>query len=297
MKKIIALAMVLAMFAALAVACDTSSGDLTSINDYVAPNYTVTTDTGIFTYEEGEGNAVTIVKYVGKAEPPDVVVPEKIIVKSNDEHSTNEDNERIVTAIGANAFYYCTAMTSVSLPATVESIGSWAFAGCTALTEMTLPDAVKTIGAGAFHGCTGLTSIKLSSELVEIKEHAFYGCNKLASINLPAKLQIIGTAAFFGCQGLSELTVPASVNVIGDMAFYQCNHLTSIDLTAMSTAEGSVELGDYIFWSEYKDVIQAPAEGPVKEYVDKIVISGVGEEVTTKSEETTPEEDTTEAAE
>lgn len=296
MKKIIALAMVLAMFAVL-VACDASSGDLTSINDYVAPNYTVTTDTGIFTYEEGEGNAVTIVKYVGKAEPHAVVVPEKIIVKSTDEHSTNEDNERIVTAIGANAFYYCTAMTSVTLPATVESIGSWAFAGCTALTEIELPDAVTTIGAGAFHGCNQLTSIKLSAELVEIKEHAFYGCNKLASINFPAKLQIIGTAAFFGCQSLTELTIPASVNMISDMAFYQCNHLTTIDMSAMSQEDGSVELGDYIFWSEYKAIIQAPAAGPVKEYVDKIVISGVGEEETTKGEETQPEEETTEAAE
>lgn len=296
MKKIIALAMVLAMFALL-VACDTSSGDLTSINDYVAPNYTVTTDAGIFTYEEGEGNAVTIVKYVGKAEPHDVVVPEKIIVKSNDEHSTNEDNERIVTAIGANAFYYCTAMTSITLPKTVESIGSWAFAGCTGLTQVELPDAIKTIGTGAFHGCTELTSIKLSSELVEIKEHAFYGCKKLAAVNFPAKLQIIGTAAFFGCQSLTELTIPASVNAIGDMAFYQCNHLTSIDMSAMSTEKDSVLLGDYIFWSEYKDMIQAPAEGPVKEYVDKIVISGVGEEETTKGTETTPEEETTEAAE
>lgn len=296
MKKIIALAMVLAMFALL-VACDTSSGDLTSINDYVAPNYTVTTDTGIFTYEEGEGNAVTIVKYVGKAEPHDVVVPEKIIVKSNDEHSTNEDNERIVTAIGANAFYYCTAMTSITLPKTVESIGSWAFAGCTGLTRVELPDAIKTIGAGAFYGCNQLTSIKLSAELVEIKEHAFSYCNKLASINFPAKLQIIGSAAFFGCQSLTELTIPASVNAIGDMAFYQCNHLTSIDMSAMSTEKDSVLLGDYIFWSEYKDMIQAPAEGPVKEYVDKIVISGVGEEETTKGTETTPEEETTEAAE
>ena len=296
MKKIIALAMVLAMFALL-VACNTSSGDLTSINDYVAPNYTVTTDTGIFTYEEGEGNAVTIVKYVGKAEPHDVVVPEKIIVKSNDEHSTNEDNERIVTAIGANAFYYCTAMTSITLPKTVESIGSWAFAGCTGLTQVELPDAIKTIGAGAFHGCTELTSIKLSSELVEIKEHAFYGCKKLAAVNFPSKLEIIGTAAFFGCQSLTELTIPASVNAIGDMAFYQCNHLTSIDMSAMSTEKDSVLLGDYIFWSEYKDMIQAPAEGPVKEYVDKIVISGVGEEETTKGTETTPEEETTEAAE
>lgn len=296
MKKIIALAMVLAMFACLA-ACDASSGDLTSINDYVAPNYTVTTDTGIFTYEEGEGNAVTIVNYVGKAEPHAVVVPEKIIVKSNDEHATAEDNERIVTAIGANAFYYCTAMTSVTLPATIESIGSWAFAGCTGLTSIELPDAVTTIGAGAFHGCSALTSVKLPAELVEIKEHAFYGCNKLAAVDFPAKLQIIGTAAFFGCQGLTALTLPASVIAVGDMAFYQCNHLATIDLSAMSVEEGSVEMGDYIFWSEYKDLIQAPASGPVKEYVDKIVLSGVGEEVTTKGEETTPEEESTEAAE
>ena len=294
MKKIIALAMVLAMFACL-VACDAGSGDLTSINDYVAPNYTFTTDTGIFTYQEGEGNAISIVGYIGKAEPHAVVVPEKITVKSTDENATAEDNERIVTAIGANAFYYCTAMTSVSLPATIESIGSWAFAGCTGLTEITLPDAVTSIGAGAFHGCNKLTSIKLSANLQEIKEHAFYGCSKLTAIDFPANLQSIGTAAFFGCQGLTTLTVPAGVNYIGDMAFYQCNHLTAIDLSAMSEAEGSVELGDYIFWSELKDLITVPAAGPVKEYVDKIVISGVGEEVTTKGEETTPEEDTTEA--
>lgn len=305
MKKIIAVAMVLAMFACL-VACDSSSGDLTSIHDYVAPDYTFTTDTGVFTYQEGEGNAVTIVSYIGKAEPHDVVLPEKIIVKSNDEHATDEDNERIVTAIGKNAFYYCTAMTSISLPATIESIGDWAFAGCTGLTEITLPDAVTSIGAGAFHGCNQLTSIELSDELLEIKDHAFYGCNKLASVTFPQKLQTIGIAAFFGCQGLTTLTFPASVAAIDDMAFYQCNHLTAIDMSAMSVATGKednadeltvVVLGDYIFWSELQEIIATPESGPVKEYVESIVISGVGEEVTTKGEETQPEEETTEAAE
>ena len=292
MKKILAVVMVLAMFAAL-VACEASKGDLTSINDYVAPNNTQVSDTGIFTFEEAGGNTAVITGYVGKAEPHAVVIPEKVTVSSvEDEDANDEDNIRTIVGIADNAFYYCTAMTSVQIPATVETIGKWAFAGCIGLTEIKLPDAVTSIGEGAFHGCDQLTSIDMPAELLSIGDFAFYGCSGLTSIELPAKLTTIGSAAFFGCQGLTALTFPASVKEIGDMAFYKCNYLTAIDMSAISTEKNSVELGEYIFWSKLQSVITAPAEGPVKEYVDNIVDSGIGGE-----EVTDTEEETTEAAE
>lgn len=290
MKKILAVAMVLAMFVAL-VACEGSSGDLTSINDYVAPNYTYVTDTGYFTFEEAGGNTALITGYVGKAEPHAVVVPSSVTIASLDGEDTNdEENVRTIVGIADNAFYYCTAMTSVEIPGTIETIGKWAFAGCTGLTSIKLPDAVQSIGEGAFHGCDQLTSVDMPASLTSIGSFAFYGCSALTAIELPAKLTTIGSAAFFGCQGLTELTFPASVVEIGDMAFYKCNHLTAIDMSAMQTAENSVDLGDYIFWSKLQSAITAPAEGPVKEYVDNIVDSGIGAEDTT-------EEETTEAAE
>lgn len=290
MKKILAVVMVLAMFAAL-VACEASKGDLTSINDYVAPNYTYVTDTGYFTFEEAGGNTAVITGYVGKAEPHAVVVPASVTIASLEGVDANdEDNVRTIVGIADNAFYYCTAMTAVELPATIETIGKWAFAGCTGLTAIKLPDAVKSIGEGAFHGCDKLTSVDMPASLISIGDFAFYGCSALTSVELPSKLTTIGSAAFFGCQGLTELTFPATVAEIGDMAFYKCNSLTAIDMSAMNTAENSVVLGDYIFWSKLQSVIATPASGPVKEYVDNIVDSGIGAEETT-------EQETTEAAE
>ena len=286
MKKILAVAIVLVMLVAM-VACEASKGDLTSINDYVAPNFTYTTDTGYFTFAEAGGNTAVITGYVGKAEAHAVVVPAEVTVASLDENVHNEDNVRKIVGIADNAFYYCTAMTSVTIPEGIETIGDWAFAGCISLTEIVLPDTVTEIGEGAFHGCTNVTSFTFSKNLTKIDDFAFYGCTGLTEIALPESLVEIGTAAFFGCQGLTALTLPASTTIVGDLAFYQCNHLASIEIK--TTAE-EIEFGNYIFWSELKDIIVAPEGSKAAEYVEKIVISGVGEEVTTKGEETTEAE-------
>ena len=294
MKKILAAAIVLVMLVAM-VACETSQGDLTSINDYVAPNYTYVTETGTFTFAEAGGNTAVITGYVGKAEAHAVVIPAEVTVASLDKNVSDEDNVRKIIGIDTRAFYYCTAMTSVTIPEGIQTIGAWAFAGCTGLTEIVLPNSVVSIGEGAFHGCDKLASITLSENLTKIDNFAFYGCNGLTAIQLPETLVEIGSAAFFGCQGLTTLNIPAATTIIGDLAFYQCNHLTEIKIN--TTAE-NIEFGEYIFWSELKSVITAPEGSKAAAYVDAIVISGVGEEITTKGEQTTePEEQTTEAAE
>ncbi|MBO7295794.1 MAG: leucine-rich repeat protein, partial [Clostridia bacterium] len=138
MKKILAVAIVLVMLVAM-VACEASKGDLTSINDYVAPNYTYVTETGTFTFAEAGGNTAVITGYVGKAEPHAVVIPAEVTVASLEENAKNDDNVREIVGIADNAFYYCTAMTSVTVPNTIQTIGKWAFAGCTGLSEIVLP--------------------------------------------------------------------------------------------------------------------------------------------------------------
>ncbi len=287
MKKILAVAIVLVMLVAM-VACDSSQNDLTSINEYVAPNYTYVTETGTFTFAEAGGNTAVITGYVGKAEPHAVDIPSQVTVASLDESVNEKDNVRNIVGIADNAFYYCTAMTSVTIPDSIETIGDWAFAGCTGLSEIVIPDEVVSIGEGAFHGCTTLTSVTFSKSLTKIGNFAFYGCKGLTSIALPETLTEIGSAAFFGCQGLTELDIPAATTIIGDLAFYQCNHLTRISI---NTTSENIEFGDYIFWSELKSVITTQPGTKAAEYVEKIVISGVGEEITEE------EETTTEAAE
>jgi hypothetical protein len=62
-----------------------------------------------------------------------------------------------VATIGGNAFFGCTALTSVSLPSATTFVFS-AFFGCTALTSVSLPSAT-TIGSNTFRDCPNLTAV------------------------------------------------------------------------------------------------------------------------------------------
>ena len=75
-------------------------------------------------------------KYFGE-----VVIPESV------EH---EGAAYSVTSIGESAFYYCSFLTSVTIPNSVTSIGESAFYKCSRLTSVTIPNSVTSIGDHAF---------------------------------------------------------------------------------------------------------------------------------------------------
>ena len=61
-----------------------------------------------------------------------------------------------VTSVSKRAFYGCTALTKVTVPASVSDIGFWAFRDCTGLTEATILNPDCVIGDGdndVFQGC------------------------------------------------------------------------------------------------------------------------------------------------
>ena len=89
-----------------------------------------------------------------------------------------------VTTIGENAFYQCTRLTAINLPASVTSIGIAAFSGCTELTTFTIPASVTHIGRSAFWGCNHLTSLTILSEVISFGDYAFISCTGLMSIKL-----------------------------------------------------------------------------------------------------------------
>ena len=55
--------------------------------------------------------------------------------------------------IGSYAFYDCSGLTSLNLPAGITSIGGEAFEDCSGLTSLNLPAGITEIGFGAFWGC------------------------------------------------------------------------------------------------------------------------------------------------
>ena len=64
-----------------------------------------------------------------------------------------------ITSIVDSAFFCCTGLTSIKLPASLTSIGYWAFYGCSGLTSIELPASLNTIIVEGFSCCTGLTSV------------------------------------------------------------------------------------------------------------------------------------------
>lgn len=97
-----------------------------------------------------------------------------------------------VTSIGANTFFQCHNLTSVTIPNSVTSIGAEAFYFCDGLTSVTIGNSVTSIGFNAFYACTGLTSVTIPNYVTSIGAQAFLQCYSLTSVTIPNSVTSIG---------------------------------------------------------------------------------------------------------
>ncbi len=133
-----------------------------------------------------------------------------------------------VESIKDYAFYGCTSLSSVVIPGSVASIGAAAFKDCESLAAITLPEKVTSISQSTFENCKKLESVSISTGLASIGESAFKGCETLTSIPLTDKVASIAKSTYEGCIALTSVSIPASITEIGDNAFAGCTALTSI---------------------------------------------------------------------
>ena len=148
-----------------------------------------------------------------------VAIPEEV---------TYMNRTRKVTSIGYLAFYYCSGLTSVTIPNSVTSIGSEAFYKCSGLTSITIPNSVTSIEYATFSGCSGLTSVTIPNSVTSIGSEAFYKCSRLTSITIPNSVTSIGREAFYKCSCLTSVTIGSGVTSIGGSAFYDCSGLKKV---------------------------------------------------------------------
>ena len=160
------------------------------------------------------------------------------------------------------AFYGCTSLTSIEIPASVQTIGKAAFQECTKLATVkfeagslleTLEGYSGSLYYGAFYGCTSLTSIEIPASVQTIGAATFQGCSRLADVKFEegSKLSAIeGYCCGYGCYGaflgcpLITIDIPASVQTIGEAAFQECTKLATVRFEHNSQLK-SIEGGYY----------------------------------------------------
>ena len=173
-----------------------------------------------------------------------------------------DEVECSVTSIGESAFYWCSGLTSVTIPGSVTSIGNFAFYKCSGLTSVTIPNSVTSIGHCAFSGCSGLTSVTIPNSVTSIGYDAFSGCSGLTSITIPNSVTSIGGSAFYGTgwyndqsDGIlyldnwligikgetptGELIITEGTRGIAGSAFYYRSGLTSVTIPNSVTSIGN----------------------------------------------------------
>lgn len=231
MRKFLAVILSLLLILSIVACTNTEKGD--TIADYTPEVNTLTTESGTFTFENGDGDTAVLVSYVGKAMKDDVVEVPAVF------------NGRKVATIGESAFYQLTSVISVDLPHTITKIESMAFAGCVNLQKITwtnhtddtdsdgvseLPEGVISIGEFAFYNCSSLTELGLGKSLETIERFAFSNCTSLNNVVLPYTVTYIGDATFQYCSSMTSFDTK-NVKKLGSLALYDCVAIESITLS------------------------------------------------------------------
>lgn len=159
-----------------------------------------------------------------------------------------------VTTITSYAFYYCPNITSVTIPANVESIEKSAFEGAK-VSNITFEKDSKltTIGEAAFCECIELETIFIPANVTTIECSAF-SSSGLHNLSFASKssLKKIESGAFNGCKNLQNIIIPNSVNTIEKSAFGSMD----TDLTEIIILSPNVVLdSDFVINSDIKTLI------------------------------------------
>ena len=174
--------------------------------------------------------------------------------------------EGTITAIGANAFASCPALTAATLEGTGTTIADGAFNGNATGRRIFVPAAaIAGYGESTYATdiyATGLCGATGSEESITWELNAatkalvisgtgamfdFSTTNmpwfpvraNITSITIEPGVTTIGNSSFYGCSSMASVSLPEGLTTIGNSSFYGCTGLVSVNIPAGVTTLGS----------------------------------------------------------
>ncbi len=172
-----------------------------------------------------------------------------------------------ITYIGKFSFAKCNNLTDISYEegSAVETIGWGAFGYCTALTTVTIPATVKKLDGYAFYECTALKTVTMSEKdsLESIGMYAFWNDTALENVFIPDAVSEIGEGAFYNA---GEVLVSVQDGSYAhEYAMSNKLNLTARPAPARVIASG--ECGDAAGWEFWSDgVLKITGSGAMADY-------------------------------
>ncbi len=164
--------------------------------------------------------------------------------------------------IGEQAFYGCSSLTSLSIPAKVTRIGTDAFYNCSSLKELAFEDGESIIElkgiksnigyyiftTDAYNNYTPFRNCPIRQLYIGRKmkfddyhyDYNYYsrlclGNTSLQSVEFGEYVSVIDAAQFAGCTNLKEVKGLENIKSIGEGAFHGCSRLESLTIPSNVT--------------------------------------------------------------
>lgn len=170
-------------------------------------------------------------------------------VKPNDKSSITGDlvipeylDSYPVRAIGEDAFYNCSALTSITIPNNVTTIGARAFSYCNHLSSVHITD---------LSAWCGITFSSYVSNPLYYGHHLFLNGEEITDLVIPSGISLLRNNAFSGGY-FSSVTIPSGCLFTNSKCVFAFSHIGSITLNQYLAEETFIQaqIGNLIIASE-----------------------------------------------
>ncbi len=202
-------------------------------------------------------------------------------------------DDKQVVRVGTEAFYRCSSLTQISIPASVKSIGSGAFLECSSLADVYYAGTRKQWGEISLATDSGLEDERITIHFKESDEPAIdYEYNILndntieikkytgseAEIKIPAQIDgkqvtLIRANVFKNNNVIKTITIPSSVTSFMGAAIVNCPNLVAIYTDR--TSNSYISDDGILFNKEKTELVRVP-EGRSGTYIVPAGVDTIG---------------------